>query len=57
MVIVFVSPTRIDIGWQRVSMDDSLVLHDVPTDYPEKSRPMPPGYVNEPLLVRELGRG
>ena len=37
-------------------MDDSLLLHDVPTDDPVRSRPMPPGYAHEPLDVGTRSR-
>ena len=40
---------------QFIPMDDSLLLHDASTDHRERSRPMPPGYVHEPLLGCELG--
>ena len=37
-------------------MDDSLLLHDVPTDDLEWSRSMPPGYAHEPPDVGTRSR-
>ena len=30
---------------QSIPVDDSRLLYDVPTDDPEQSRPMPPGFI------------
>ena len=41
---------------QSIPTDDSRLLYDVPTDDPEWSRPMPPGYAHEPLDVGTRSR-
>ena len=47
-----------DGSWypQSIPGDDSRLLYDVPTDDPERSRPMAPGYAHEPLDVGTRSR-
>ena len=48
---------------QSIPVDDSRLLYDVPTDDPEQSRPMPPGFIllagvscRRPIRVSGSGR-